>query len=85
MKSAQRVKQPRVTKHIKETDAAESSDALVKSKAKAKKAGQKQRKGKTASRVGLINPTAEEMKTAFSQLNPHNRTVISMQDISRVF
>lgn len=84
IKTKQKAEQPKVSKRFKEADAAGSSAAPVKGKAKAKKGAQRQRKGKPASRVGLINPTAEEMKTAFSQLNPHNRSVISMQDISRV-
>ena len=61
-----------------------SAKAPIKSKAKAKKGAPKGRKGKSTSRVGLVDPTAEEMKTAFSMFNPHSRSVISSQDISRV-
>ncbi|KAL0055661.1 hypothetical protein WJX82_002917 [Trebouxia sp. C0006] len=37
-----------------------------------------------AGRIGLVNPTEEEMKKAFSMFNSSNRSVISTQDISRV-
>jgi len=56
----------------------------LKAKSKAQKGPSKGRRPKVTSRVGLVDPTAEEMKTAFSMFNPHDRSVISSQDISRV-
>ncbi|DBB03844.1 TPA: hypothetical protein ACH3X1_012939 [Trebouxia sp. C0004] len=53
-------------------------------KAKTQKKAPKPRKAKATGRVGLVNPTAEEMKKAFSIFNSSNRSVISTQDISRV-
>ena len=65
--------------------AASTAQAAVKGKEKVQKhATRKAKKGKLAGRVGLINPTAAEIKTAFSMLNPHNRSVISAQDVARV-
>ena len=53
-------------------------------KAKTQKKAPKPRKAKATSRVGLVNPTEEEMKKAFSMFNSSNRSVISTEDISRV-
>ena len=53
-------------------------------KAKTQKKAPKPRKAKATARVGLVNPTEEEMKKAFSMFNSSNRSVISTQDISRV-
>ncbi|DBA67281.1 TPA: hypothetical protein ACH3X2_001586 [Trebouxia sp. C0005] len=53
-------------------------------KAKTQKKASKPRKAKATGRVGLMNPTEEEMKKAFSMFNSSNRSVISTQDISRV-
>ena len=53
-------------------------------KAKTQKKALKPRKTKATGRVGLVNPTEEEMKKAFSMFNSSNRSVISTQDISRV-
>ena len=64
--------------------AASTAHAPVKSKGKAQNATHKSKRGKSAGRVGLINPTTEEIKTAFSMFNPHNRSVITAQDIARV-
>ena len=65
--------------------AVSTAQAAVKGKEKVQKhATRKAKKGKSAGRVGLINPTAAEIKTAFSMLNPHNRSVIGAQDIARV-
>lgn len=63
--------------------AAAKAPAPVK-KGKVQKATRKPGKGKSAGRVGLINPTPEEIKTAFSMFNPHNKSVIDAQDIARV-
>ena len=79
--------QHRAEQHAKsqlDSNHTEASAALGKGKAKAKRGGQKQRKGKSARRVGLVNPTLEEMKTAFSLFNPHSGSVINAQDIARV-
>lgn len=64
--------------------AAAKAAAPAKSKGKAQKGALQPKKGKSAGRVGLINPTPEEIKKAFQMLNPHNRSVISAQDIARV-
>ena len=65
-------------------DAADTAHVSAKQKVKTQKGVKKQRKAKPASRVGLINPTAEEIQQAFSQFNPHNKSVINAQDIARV-
>ena len=79
------------TRSTKTQDSADDSSAAasiaqpVKGKGKVQKnAARKPKKGKAAGRVGLINPTAAEIKTAFGMLNPHNRSVINVQDIARV-
>ena len=79
------------TRSTKTKDSADDSSAAasiaqpVKGKGKVQKnAARTPKKGKSAGRVGLINPTAAEIKTAFSMLNPHNRSVINAQDIARV-
>lgn len=66
--------------------AASTAQAAVKGKGKKvqKNATRKPKKGKLTGRVGLINPTAAEITTAFSMLNPQNRSVICAQDIARV-
>ncbi|KAL3139767.1 hypothetical protein ABBQ38_004070 [Trebouxia sp. C0009 RCD-2024] len=78
--------EPRITQASAADDskvAAAKPPAPVK-KSKVQKATRKPGKGKSAGRVGLINPTPEEIKTAFSMFNPHNKSVISAQDIARV-
>lgn len=68
-----------------DSNIAASTAQPVKGKGKVQKnAARKPKKGKSAGRVGLINPTAAEIKTAFGMLNPHNRSVINAQDIARV-
>ena len=63
----------------------EPSDQVpTKRKAKTSKATTKGRKAKAASRVGLVNPTVDEMRTAFSLFNPQNKNVITTEDICRV-
>lgn len=63
----------------------EPSDKVPKKrKAKTSKATTKARKAKAASRVGLVNPTVDEMRTAFSLFNPQNKNVITTENICRV-
>lgn len=65
--------------------AASTAQAAVKGKGKVQKnASRTAKKGKSAGRVGLSNPTVAEIKTAFSILNPHKRSVIGAQDVARV-
>lgn len=75
-------------KHVKVEEAVDdtrnqATDTMP-AKAKTQKKAPKPRKAKATGRVGLVNPTEEEMKKAFSMFNSSNRSVISTQDISRV-
>jgi len=75
-------------KHDKLEEAADDTQDqgpdIMPAKAKTQKKAPKPRKAKPTGRVGLVNPTAEEMEKAFSMFNSSNRSVISTQDISRV-
>jgi len=75
-------------KHDKLEEAADDTQDqgpdIMPAKAKTQKKAPKPRKAKPTGRVGLVNPTAEEMKKAFSMFNSSNRSVIGTQDISRV-
>jgi len=75
-------------KHGKVEEAADDTQNqppdTMPAKAKTQKKAPKPRKAKATGRVGLVNPTEEEMKKAFSMFNSSNRSVISTQDISRV-
>lgn len=75
-------------KHVKVEEAVDdtrnqATDTMP-AKAKTQKKAPKPRKAKATGRVGLVNPTEEEMKKAFGMFNSSNRSVISTQDISRV-
>ena len=73
-------------KHGKVEEAADGAQNqppdTMPAKAKTQKKAPKPRKA--TGRIGLVNPTEEEMKKAFSMFNSSNRSVISTQDISRV-